>query len=322
MTSVGAVNSGIIVNTNNQNIKENKKVEEVKTSSFSDLNLNIFRANSTSSVNFGEIGRMVESAKSSIYSFLSDFPGGSENTTPVSTGFSMGKITTGMTSIMDTLLFPITKAYNTLGNISFSNPKPPVNQIKMPTTLKAEGVTIPSVSTSVNGVNIYVEPKGLLQIMRCESYIPPPGKNIKDGAGITVGYGHTGGGVKIRNKQDAVNVLAKDIKASIDDKFRMIPKEVLRSLNQDQINALASAAMNMSSKGFRNFGPVKALLEHNKGIEERIADAGYEFMSKLRKGFSGLVWRRATEALTFAGTYVQNPGKDAVHTARSQDLVG
>jgi GH24 family phage-related lysozyme (muramidase) len=194
----------------------------------------------------------------------------------------------------------------------------PINKVN---SMKVGNLNIPSIKTKVNGVDIFIEPKALQQIMRCETYVPPPGIDINDGAGVTVGYGHTATKCTIRNKQDAVNVLANDVKLAIQDKFKSIPREVLSKLNQDQLNALASVAMNLSSKGFREFAPVKALLQKDKSIEQRIDDASTAFMSKLRKGFKGLVWRRATESLTFAGIYVENPGKDALKLAQKNNLV-
>jgi len=191
-------------------------------------------------------------------------------------------------------------------------------------SIKDGNVIIPSLTTTVNGVKIHIGAEALQQIMRCETYVPPPGININDGAGVTIGYGHTQQGIsgmKIHNRQDAVNVLAQDIKIAIQDKFRAIPKDVLLSLNQDQLNALASASMNLSSKGFRNFAPVKALNQKDKNIDERIENSGKAFMSGLRKGFSGLVWRRATEAMIFSGTYVKNPAKDSVRLAKQNGLI-
>lgn len=191
-------------------------------------------------------------------------------------------------------------------------------------SIKDGNVIIPSLTTTVNGVKIHIGAEALQQIMRCETYVPPPGININDGAGVTIGYGHTQQGVsgmKIHNRQDAVNVLAQDIKIAIQDKFRAIPKDVLLKLNQDQLNALASASMNLSSKGFRNFAPVKALSQKDKSIDERIDNSGKAFMSGLRKGFSGLVWRRATEAMIFSGTYVKNPAKDSVRLAKQNGLI-
>ncbi|MFN8577886.1 MAG: hypothetical protein U0354_13630 [Candidatus Sericytochromatia bacterium] len=157
--------------------------------------------------------------------------------------------------------------------------------------------------------------------MRCETYVPPPGINIKDGAGVTVGYGHTATKVTIRNKQDAVYVLADDVKKAIQDKFKSIPTEVLSKLSQNQLNALASVAMNVSSKGFKNFAPVRILNDNTKSIEQRIEEANTAFMSKLRKGFKGLVWRRANEALMFSGIYVKSPNTEALKTAKNNNLV-
>lgn len=201
--------------------------------------------------------------------------------------------------------------YNTSKNNSVSR----VNYIK-------EGnLKIPSVNTIINGIKIHIEPKALQQIMRCETYVPPPGINIKDGAGVTVGYGHTATKVTIRNKQDAVYVLADDVKKAIQDKFKSIPTEVLSKLSQNQLNALASVAMNVSSKGFKNFAPVRILNDNTKSIEQRIEEANTAFMSKLRKGFKGLVWRRANEALMFSGIYVKSPNTEALKTAKNNNLV-
>ncbi|MFN8674154.1 MAG: hypothetical protein U0457_18990 [Candidatus Sericytochromatia bacterium] len=191
-------------------------------------------------------------------------------------------------------------------------------------TIKDGNLNIPSVNTTINGIKIHISPKALQQIMKCETYVKPPGINIKDGAGVTIGYGHTQQGVSgmpINNKQDAVNVLAEDVKIAIKDKFRAIPKDVLEKLNQDQLNALASVAMNTSSNGFKKFAPVAALNDKTKPIKERIENANKLFMSGLRKGFKGLVWRRATEALTFSGVYVSNPAKDSLNLARQKGLI-
>ncbi|MFN8672827.1 MAG: hypothetical protein U0457_12195 [Candidatus Sericytochromatia bacterium] len=131
--------------------------------------------------------------------------------------------------------------------------------------------------------------------------------DLGDGA-LTKGYGCTNQSLfpYIKDEKSATQILLYQTAEHIKTRFEYIPEVFLKNLNQNQVNALASAAFNLSPKGFagRAFEPVKIMNEAVKKpdfresqVQDTIQTSMTSFVAGVRPGFSGILSRRVSDYL-------------------------
>ncbi|MEK7434803.1 MAG: hypothetical protein AABZ74_16840 [Cyanobacteriota bacterium] len=198
----------------------------------------------------------------------------------------------------------------------------------------------------VKGVKINVTDEMIKNIKNVEFQFGGKDKitdvlDLKDGA-LTKGYGCTNQSLfkHIKDEKSATQILLYQTAEHIKTRFEHIPEVFLKNLSQNQVNALASAAINLSPKGFagKAFEPVKIMNEavakpgfKPENAKAVIQDSMTSFVSGVRAGFSGILSRRVSDYLiSVVGQHDINPydkpalAKKLIHLKNelSDDLSG